>query len=812
MTRTTKEIHAHAVALANGNRLVAADRSLRAVNLSEVEPDLHARILATRALIRARLGDLSEAERLCDEAFTIEAIHSDTRAVLAGQAGAIAEYAGRLDDAERWLGEALSGTKDPVAAARMRMNRSVIAMQRGALGRAVSDARLAATAFAAHGMPEMEAQARHNRGYAEMLRGDLVAGLREMESARPILAETSPASAAISDMDRAELLRDAGLTREAERLLAQAADALRVARQPRMRADAELALARSLLTHDPERARAVGATAARLYARAGNEVSALRAEAVRLRAELALGPSPQRRSTTRPGRQIDEVVLGLEAAGLRHDAEVLRVARDLAEVDGPGRAASVRRIPTSAPIELRTLAAEARAAGALAAGRNFQARKCAAAGLDQLVAWQAAFGSLDLQTSIVMYGGGLLRTGLKAALRSGRPDVIFDWSERARHLSSTVVPLRPPPDEEAAADLEELRMLRWEDADALESGRAAGLRDRVRARQWSMTGSISTERRVSLPEMREALGSDTALLAYVYSGEELNVLLITDDVSLVIDLPRWSSDEMAGLRADLDMHATVRQGPLASIVAESLRARLARLSGVLLDDVVQLCGNRRVVLTAPGVLGGIPWGMLPGMRHRVFTVAASATRWASFRGHPHRLEDAAFVVGPRVPRGEEESLRAREAWVDATIVVGATTGDVVRLAGSADVLHIAAHGRHAAENPMFSGLELADGTLFGYDIDLMPEVPDTVILSACEVGRSSVRWGEEAIGMTRIWLHAGTRCVIAAPVVVADDVACELLGEMHQGLAAGLAPAVALAEASERTGIVAPFQAHGSGF
>ncbi len=49
-------------------------------------------------------------------------------------------------------------------------------------------------------------------------------------------------------------------------------------------------------------------------------------------------------------------------------------------------------------------------------------------------------------------------------------------------------------------------------------------------------------------------------------------------------------------------------------------------------------------------------------------------------------------------------------------------------------------------------------------------------------------------------------------MVVADDEACELLGAMHEGLAAGEAPSVALAAASERTGIVAPFQAHGAGF
>jgi CHAT domain-containing protein len=162
----------------------------------------------------------------------------------------------------------------------------------------------------------------------------------------------------------------------------------------------------------------------------------------------------------------------------------------------------------------------------------------------------------------------------------------------------------------------------------------------------------------------------------------------------------------------------------------------------------------------------------------------------------------------------EEVSRAATAWDAATVLnPGTATVDATSLLASrVGTLHIAAHGRHAAENPLFSGLELTDGALFGYDIDLIPKVPDTVVLSACEVGRSSVRWGDEAVGMTRIWLHAGTRCVIAAPVVVADDVACELLGAMHERLAAGDAPAEALAAASAHLGVVAPFQSHGAGF
>jgi CHAT domain-containing protein len=227
-----------------------------------------------------------------------------------------------------------------------------------------------------------------------------------------------------------------------------------------------------------------------------------------------------------------------------------------------------------------------------------------------------------------------------------------------------------------------------------------------------------------------------------------------------------------------------------------------------------VAARRRLLVTIPGILNEIPWAMLPGMRGHVFTLAVSATRWARHRTREMRAHTAGFVAGPRVARGEEEVRTAAALWPEAPVLVGAdaTVANATALAAEVDVLHIAAHGKHSADNPMFSGLDLADGALFGYDIDLVEKVPDTVVLSSCEVGRSSVSWGEEAIGMTRVWLHAGTRCVVAAPVIVADDDACELLSAVHEQMAAGFTPAEALAEASDRTGIISPFQAHGAGF
>jgi CHAT domain-containing protein len=172
------------------------------------------------------------------------------------------------------------------------------------------------------------------------------------------------------------------------------------------------------------------------------------------------------------------------------------------------------------------------------------------------------------------------------------------------------------------------------------------------------------------------------------------------------------------------------------------------------------------------------------------------------RREPLRFASAGFVAGPRVPRARAEVEAAAAVWPAATVLAGddATADAVTDLASRVDVLHVSAHGRHAVENPLFSGLELADGPWFGYDIDRVDPVPDVVLLSACEVGRSTLRGGEELIGMATAWLHAGARCVIAAPAAVNDAVAHDVLVALHAGMAAGEHPAVALARALPAVG------------
>ncbi|MFE5407436.1 CHAT domain-containing protein [Microbacterium sp. NPDC056569] len=831
MSSDPRALYQRGVHLADRGRYVDARRVLTSAARAAAaagDANLQARITGTTAYLLAQQADGVEAERLCREALALPGLSTETVAILEGQLGSIELERGHLDSAAAWLSRSVEGlTDEPVRAANMRMNRSVVNMRRGRLDDASVDLIAAEAAYREAGLPLDADQAVHNRAYVLMLAGDLVAALRLMQRVREPLDEESDVWAAINELDRAEVLRDAGLVGEAERSLASVAQTFARHGVRQDRAEAEYHLARSLLNHNPERAAQVAATAARRFRSIGSDGWAMRAEAIKLRAQLAVGrvdrsgaPVATPRALPRPA-VVAEVADALEAHGHRSDAALLRMSELLARLrrGADPRAVVVPRTPRWASLELGLLAHEVRAERARVAGDESGARRYAAGGLELLITSRGAVGSLDLSGSNSMQGLGVITAGLASAMRSGRPALVFEWSERARHLNQQMVPLRPPPDPELAADLAELRVLRVDHGgtDWLSDPRAALLRDRARERQWSRTRGRSLNDRVQLEELREELGVDDVALSYVFDGNRLGVVAVDATSARFLSLDwRRVVAALRGLRADLDMAASVRTGPMAEVVRGSLDERLAALSRLLLDQALGPAGGRsRVLITAPGVLGGLPWTMLPGLAGRAITVAPSASSWVRARRAAARpLTSAGFAAGPRVARGDEEIRAAAEAWrTSARLHDGDATADAVTaLASTVDVLHIAAHGRHSADNPLFSGLELVDGTLFGYDIDLMTRPPQVVVLSACEVGRSAVRWGDESIGMTRVWLHAGTACVIAAPVIVADDAACELLAAMHEGLAAGVTPSEALAAASARTGIVAPFQVHGAGF
>ncbi|MEX0428503.1 CHAT domain-containing protein [Nocardioides sp. DS6] len=788
------ELYRRGLAALNARRLGSAATLLARAEQrtrGDGEPDLRARVIASTAFLDYERGETAKALAAIDEALAVSGLSSQTRGVLHCQHALLLLRRGMTSEALAAFDEGIPVLADRVERATALVNRGGVRLAQGQPSIAAADFEGALVLWAEAGRPDEAALTEHNLGYACFGSSDLVGALRHMDAAAPVMTAMSPVMAATSAQDRAEVLLAAGLVTEGETALRAAANAFGRRRMTQRRAEAELALARTLVWTEPAAAVAAARAAGMRFARVGAVAWRTRADAVLIAASVRRG---------RGGRALVEraetVADALERQGLAWVARASRLDAATALLRAGDLAGARSRLgsgrpPRGAPLAVRLQEREVRAQLAAASGRRGQALAQLRRGLGDLHDWQSSFGSLDLQTNVVGHGAQLAMRGLELALASPSRAVLFEWSERARMLASRIQPVRAPADPQLAADLAELRR---EPAPA----REAELRKQIRERSWQQRGSGEVAEPVTLDALRAGLGGQT-LVAYVVAAGQVVALVVTREAVTRVPLGDRSTltPLLGGLMPDLDMASSDLDGPLAEVVRGELVCRLERLGEALVAPLRPYLGEGGVVLTPSGVLAGVPWTLLPGFAGRPVTVAQSATSWLARTRSPLRTSSVGLVAGPRVARAEDEVVAAAKEWPSARVLVGeaATAGAVAGLAAGVDVLHVAAHGRHSAESPLFSGLALADGPWFGYDVDQLAAVPDVVLLSACEGGRSTVRWGEELIGMTAAWLHAGARCVIASPAAVGDEAAYDALVRVHRGLAAGVAPAEALAAA-----------------
>ena len=120
--------------------------------------------------------------------------------------------------------------------------------------------------------------------------------------------------------------------------------------------------------------------------------------------------------------------------------------------------------------------------------------------------------------------------------------------------------------------------------------------------------------------------------------------------------------------------------------------------------------------------------------------------------------------------------------------------DSFRALDGARVVHLAAHGTHEAQSPLFSCVQMADGQVFAHEFP-RPVAAEHVALSACDVGQFSTRAGDEPLGLATALLSLGATSVLAAVAPVADHVAADAMVAYHRVLATGEDAATAWAGA-----------------
>ncbi|WP_291525966.1 CHAT domain-containing protein [Branchiibius sp. NY16-3462-2] len=804
------DLYERAVEHARAGRNRAARRDLDAAARRTTDRDLLARAKITGAFLQANT-DVPAAIRTLDELLAEPGLSFETLVLIHAQRGGILIET----DGERALvnlnfaAEHLS--HDPLRLMAVLFNRGSVWLLRDDPRRASTDFDRAAELATTHGLEWHAANARFNQGMASMAAGDLVHALRLMEDSRPLIERQSPVLAASAELLRAELLLSAGLPDEGTEVLRTCVTSFARHRMRTDQAEAEYLLARTLADTDPREAVRLARRAAARFRRLGGKNYADRADALALATSLN-----SRRKDTASVRGAEELLDRLESDDLTSARDQLRLALELHHVRAGRPWPRTPDLPDSAPLVSRLAEAEVRVEIAKLTGNTDEALDRARASVELLRAWQGTTDSPELRSSLAMHGYRIIEHAASVAMSGGDVSDVFEWSERSRgFVVGNVEVGGTESDEVEPAELEALRGVLAGSA-GHDTPEVVQLRDRVRRRQWAREriSRVGIDI-VDIEHTQRALEErDATLVAYLSDPTEVSAVVIGGSGAHVVPIGSRSAIRaaLAGLQADLDMTSAELRPGLSDAVRRSLRARLSALSKRIWSPLESYVGTRRVAVSAPAALAAVPWNLLAPLQDRSISVVTSATHWMHHAGAMDPIRKVGFIAGPNVPRADTEIEHAAKQWPGATVLEGpeATTANVRTLARETDLLHVAAHGRHTPGNPMFSGLELLDGPWFGHDVAELTMVPSVVVLSACELGRSTARWGEETIGMARAWLHSGVRCVIAAPCTVNDAATSDYLAAVHSGLASGLAPSDALLAAGpdER----APFLAFGAGF
>jgi tetratricopeptide (TPR) repeat protein len=642
----------------------------------------------------------------------------------------------------------------------------------------------------------------HNLAYVQFLLGELATALRLMSEAERIdLGEDW----GIVLLDRARILSEAGLVRNADEALARASAIFRRYRVAQDLAETELERARcALALGDVRAARRFAASARDRFRRRGSDRWRRSAELVLLQADVADG---------RPGTRLEphaqRLARDFESEGLRLHATMARLIAAEAllaagRVDAASSLAEVGPARHDDPITGRMYGHYVRAKVDAARGAAAAASRRARRALDELARYQASFGSIDLRTASAVHGRRLAELDIVLALEGRSAASVFAAAERARAVSARLPAVRPPDDPVAAELLAELRQI-VESLRVVEQDKAASepllrrrreLERHIVARSWTISGSGSVTRPASLDAVRGGLADhDRTMITYVQAGDNLSAVVVGRRVR-VHDLGASAPviEHVRRARADLDVlaHPRLPRG-IRSAVRGSLNRSLHELEAALLAP---LDADGPLVLVSTGVLGQLPWASLPSLLGRSLVVAPSATKWlASTR--VERVGDVSVhtLAGPDLERGDAEAAAVGGVWPGARVVRGATPAAFIEATKSATVLHVAAHGVHEPANPLFSFVRMVDGPVFAHELDQHGHAPEHVVLSACEVGLATIRPGDEALGLASVLLHLGTRSVIAGVARVGDEVAEQTMSAYHAKLASGLDSASALAAA-----------------
>lgn len=659
----------------------------------------------------------------------------------------------------------------PGVRAELALARADLAVTMNMMGDAERAYALAERLYAEAGDGDGQAHAWHGQGLVLLERDDFRRADELLaNAARAQDASGDLRSAAVTRVVLAEARWKSGDADAARRLLRDAAGTLRAVEDP-------VSEAWALAEHgDREREAGLPRAADSLYAAALAGLGSLQAPDVRWRLHFGRG------LTARSDGALDVAVSELEAA-----VEVIEGAAQTLAL--PERRSAYRADKAEAYVQLAlSERMRGRTAPAFEASERMRARQT----LESLVR-----GRMGRRPDVA---GELMGRAHDLRVRIG------ELTAEAEPTAPGLLPYRgPDPATPSAPAREALAEARRDYAALL-----LEMRERAPREAALLAPSVASWRDVA-----DRLGPAEAMIEYLVSDSGSVAFVLTPDTVAALDL---------GItRRDLARLVEFTRGLLdrpASSTDASWRSPLRRLHDHLVRPAEEsglLAGATSLVLVPHAELHYLPFSAMIDESGRflveryALSTAPSASVWAALADRPRSRGRSTLALAPRpeaLPAsGREAASVARLAGAEATLLTGSSASEdrFRRSSGSYRELHVATYGVLNQHNPLFSFVDMAaggghDGRLEVHEVYELQLNADLVVLSACQTALGSgaiadVPAGDDWIGLTRAFLHAGAAKVVATLWAVEDRATADLMELFYRNRAGDGDDARALAAA-----------------
>jgi len=306
--------------------------------------------------------------------------------------------------------------------------------------------------------------------------------------------------------------------------------------------------------------------------------------------------------------------------------------------------------------------------------------------------------------------------------------------------------------------------------------------------------TLVTVSSVPSDELKELVGPGETLIEYYYQGVDLYAFILDRERLLAVRL------DATELSAQVQTLRKTLEETESSEWQQSARGLYARLW----QPLEKLITSKNLIVVAHGALHYLPFAALQDGSGQFlldryslrFLPSASVLKFL----RPVLQNRDARLLALGNPDLDDPKLDLAFAEGEAKLVASlypssrvllrkdASESNFKKAGGVFSRIHFASHGKFQADEPLKSGLYLAkdadnDGMLTVGELYSMNLEADLVTLSACETGLGKIASGDDVVGLTRGFLYAGSRSIVASLWSVDDKATATLMQAFYANLA-----------------------------